>query len=154
MKRRVFLKGTLAGGALSVAAAAGLLRPTRVMAAAWPETAFKSTEAGAAVNALFGTTDAADSGDIDIKAPLQAENGAVVPIKVETGMPAEMIAIVSVKNPFPLTTAVDLSGGASGYYSARIKMGQTSDVIAYVKSGGKLYKASQQIKVTVGGCGG
>jgi sulfur-oxidizing protein SoxY len=58
------------------------------------------------------------------------------------------------KNPQPLTTAVDLTGGASGFYSARIKMGQTSNVYAYVKSGGKLYRAGQQIKVTVGGCGG
>jgi sulfur-oxidizing protein SoxY len=35
-----------------------------------------------------------------------------------------------------------------------MKMGKTSDVKVYVKSGGKLHMASQQIKVTVGGCGG
>ena len=44
--------------------------------------------------------------------------------------------------------------GAEGYFSARMKMGKTSDVKVYVKSGGKLHMASQQIKVTVGGCGG
>jgi sulfur-oxidizing protein SoxY len=33
-------------------------------------------------------------------------------------------------------------------------MGQTSPVNCYVKAGGKLYMASQEIKVTVGGCGG
>jgi sulfur-oxidizing protein SoxY len=35
-----------------------------------------------------------------------------------------------------------------------MKMGKTSDVKVVVKSGGKLYAATQQIKVTVGGCGG
>ena len=44
--------------------------------------------------------------------------------------------------------------GAEGYFSARMKMAQTSDVYAVVKSGGKLYMAKQNIKVTVGGCWG
>jgi sulfur-oxidizing protein SoxY len=59
------------------------------------------------------------------------------------------------KNPAPFITAVNLQPGSSGgMYSARIKMGQTSKVTAYVKAGGKLHTASQEIKVTVGGCGG
>jgi len=44
--------------------------------------------------------------------------------------------------------------GAEGYFSARMKMGKSSEVKVYVRSGGKLFTASQQIKVTVGGCGG
>jgi len=35
-----------------------------------------------------------------------------------------------------------------------MKMAQTSDVYVIVKSGGKLYSTKQNIKVTVGGCGG
>ena len=46
------------------------------------------------------------------------------------------------------------AGSAGGMFSARIKMGQTSPVNCYVKAGGKVYKTSQEIKVTVGGCGG
>jgi len=144
----------MAASALVVATGAGLLKPSRVLAAAWPEAAFAAKKVEDAAKALFGDSAATDSKDIQIKAPLQAENGAVVPIKVSTGMKAEWIAIVAEKNPSPLTTAVDLTGGATGYYSARIKMGQTSNVYAYVKSGGKVYRAAQQIKVTVGGCGG
>ena len=154
MKRRTFIKGSVASGALVVAAGAGLLKPGQVLAGDWPNAAFDAKKMDEAVKSLFGTSDAAESGDIKIKAPLQAENGAVVPLKVETSLPAEWIAIVAEKNPSPLTTAVDLTGGAAGYYSARIKMGQTSDVYAYVKAGGKVYMAKQQIKVTVGGCGG
>lgn len=153
MKRRTFLKGSMTASALVVATGAGLLKPTQVLAAAWPEAAFKAKKVDEVTQALFGGTGAEDSKDIKIKAPLQAENGAVVPIKVSTSMPAEMIAIVAEKNPSPLTTSVDLSG-AGGFYSARIKMGATSNVYAYVKSGGKVYRAGQQIKVTVGGCGG
>ncbi len=154
MKRRTFLKGSLTSGVLAVAAGAGLLKPNQVLAAAYPEAAFKTEiSPGEALQAALGASDMSDSGDIKIKAPLQAENGAVVPIKVETSLPAEAIAIVAVKNPAPLTTFVNLNG-AGGFYSARIKMGQSSDVHAVVKSGGKLMKATQQIKVTVGGCGG
>jgi sulfur-oxidizing protein SoxY len=33
-------------------------------------------------------------------------------------------------------------------------MGKTSDVVAVVKSGGKLMSAAKTVKVTIGGCGG
>ncbi|MEW5993949.1 MAG: thiosulfate oxidation carrier protein SoxY, partial [Candidatus Zixiibacteriota bacterium] len=38
-KRRIFLKGTLAGSAVAVAVGAGLLNPRQVLAA-WPKAAF------------------------------------------------------------------------------------------------------------------
>ena len=34
----------------------------------------------------------------------------------------------------------------------RVKMGKTSNVIAAVKSDGKVYTASKEVKVTIGGC--
>jgi sulfur-oxidizing protein SoxY len=33
-------------------------------------------------------------------------------------------------------------------------MSKTSEVIAVVKAGGKLYTAKKEVKVTIGGCGG
>ena len=36
----------------------------------------------------------------------------------------------------------------------RLKMAKTSNVIAVVEAGGKLYSATREVKVTVGGCGG
>ena len=95
MKRRVFLKGSFAAGTSAVAAAAGLLTPRRVLAASWPETAFDAKNEADAVKALFGDMPVVDSDAISIKAPLQAENGAVVPIKAWTSLSnAEAIAIV------------------------------------------------------------
>ncbi|HJP07426.1 MAG: thiosulfate oxidation carrier protein SoxY [Acidiferrobacteraceae bacterium] len=156
MKRRIFLKGSLAASTIAVAAGAGLLAPTRVLAAAWPEAAFTAKTEADALTAFFGTADAQQSDQVTMKAPLQAENGAVVPIKIMTSLSdVEAIAVVTVKNPSPYTTSLQVTGsGAGGMYSARIKMGQTSPVNCYVKAGGKVYMTSQEIKVTVGGCGG
>jgi sulfur-oxidizing protein SoxY len=154
MHRRTFLKGTLGAATLTVAAAAGLLAPARVLAAAWPKSAFEAKSMDDVAKALYGNAAGATSADIAIKAPIQAENGAVVPISVSTKLPkVDSIAILVKENPSPLVTSVELSG-ADGYYSARMKMGKTSDVKVYVRSDGKLYTATQQIKVTVGGCGG
>jgi sulfur-oxidizing protein SoxY len=130
------------------------LKPTRVLAATWPKAAFESKTMDEVAKSLYGSSAATSSKDIAIKAPIQAENGAVVPISVSTKLPkVEAISILVEKNAFPLVSNVELSG-AEGYFSARMKMGKTSDVKVYVKSDGKLFMATQQIKVTVGGCGG
>ena len=155
MKRRTFLKGTVATSALAVAAGAGLLRSGQALAAEWPTAAFEAGDVAAAGKAAFGSDGAADSQDIKIKAPLQAENGAVVPVKVESTLAdIKSMAIMVAKNPTPLATKVDFSGNSVGYYSTRVKMGKTSDILVYVNSGGKILKASAMVKVTVGGCGG
>jgi len=57
------------------------------------------------------------------------------------------------KNAFPLVALYTLSD-FDGFLSTRIKMGQTANVRAVVKAGGKLYTATKEVKVTVGGCGG
>jgi len=154
MHRRTFLKGTLGAATLTVAAAAGLLTPTRVLAAAWPKPAFEAKSMDDVAKALYGNAAGAASKDISIKAPIQAENGAVVPIAVSTKLSGvDSIAILVKENASPLVSSVALSG-AEGYFSARMKMGKSSEVKVYVRSGGKLFTATQQIKVTVGGCGG
>jgi sulfur-oxidizing protein SoxY len=153
MKRRTFLKGTVASGMLGVAASAGLLMP-RMVLAAWPKSAFDAKKTDAAINELYGSSGTKESGDIKIKAPDIAENGAVVPITVSTGMNASSISVYIEKNPSPLTCSYELGDSTAGFVSCRVKMGKTSDLIAVVKSGGKLYSAKRKIKVTIGGCGG
>ena len=157
LTRRTFLKGSLASSALALAATAGLLAPRRVLAAwpSWPAAAFDATSAAAALKSLYGTERIPMNARIHIRAPIQAENGAVVPIEVSTDLPqVESIAIVVDKNPTPLVTHVRFLNGARGFFMARMKMGQTSPVRVIVKSAGRLYQANQSIKVTVGGCGG
>ncbi|WP_026329706.1 thiosulfate oxidation carrier protein SoxY [Thiomicrorhabdus arctica] len=155
MKRRLFLKNSLATGAAVVAANAGLLIPTTVLAD-WNKKAFTAKTTDDALSNLFGSTNATDSGDIILKAPAIAENGAVTPVTVDASKMngVESIAILAMKNPLPLVCEYTFSANAVGYVSTRIKMGQTMDVVAIVKAGGKLFKAKQEVKVTIGGCGG
>jgi len=151
--RRNVLKGAAGAGAVAVAVAAGLLKPTQAMAA-WNKSAFEAKNVGDAMKGI-GATSPADSKDITIKAPDIAENGAVVPVEVTSGIAGiTSIAILAEKNAQPLVGTFDLSGGAQGFISTRIKMGQTSLVRAVVNAGGKTYTAAKEVKVTIGGCGG
>jgi sulfur-oxidizing protein SoxY len=155
MKRRIFLKGSLAAGTMGVALGAGLLTPQAVFAA-WPKAAFESKKLPEALKALLGSDQHAESGEIKIKAPDIAENGAVVPITVSTGLTGvASISIVAANNPVPLVASFNLGEGAEGFVSTRIKMGKTGDVIALVKQAdGKISSAKKEVKVTIGGCGG
>ena len=154
IKRRVFLKGSLAAGTVGVAVGAGLLAPQAVVAA-WNEKAFKAESVDDALAAAMGDASNTASDAIKIKAPDIAENGAVVPVSVSTDMAdVESIALLAEGNNTPLVATFMLGEGAIADVSTRIKMGKTSDVIAIVKSGGKLHSARKSVKVTIGGCGG
>jgi sulfur-oxidizing protein SoxY len=151
--RRNVLKGAAGAGTVAVAVAAGLLKPTQALAA-WNKNAFEAKSVGDVMKGL-GVSGPADSKDITIKAPDIAENGAVVPVEVTSGIAGTTgIAIIAEKNGTPLIGDFTLSGGTVGYISTRIKMGQTSLVRAVVKAGGKTYTAAKEVKVTIGGCGG
>ena len=153
-KRRVFLKGSVAAGTIGVAASAGLLTPAAVMAE-WPSNAFSAKKVPDALNNLLGTNVTEASDKIKIKAPEIAENGAVVPITVESGIDGtESITVVVAENGTPLAATFNLGANTAGFVSTRIKMAKTSDVTAVVKAGGKLYSTSKNVKVTIGGCGG
>jgi sulfur-oxidizing protein SoxY len=152
-RRRSFLKLTGGMSAVAAAAAAGLLKTGTAWASARNKAALESKSVQEVLKHL-GAGNLIESADIVITAPDIAENGAVVPIAVTSRIPnTQSIAIIAEKNPFPLAAVFDLSGGGDGYASTRLKMGQTSDVRAVVKAGGKYFTAVKEVKVTVGGCG-
>ena len=147
-QRRKFLLGLLAGAATLA------LAPLKALAMR-PDQAFEAKSAADTLQAMFGAGETADSGDITIKAPDIAENGAVVPITVKYKLDnAESVAIVVDENPNPLAAAFALTPHSGGLVSTRIKMLKTSMVHAVIKADGKLLKASKEVKVTIGGCGG
>jgi sulfur-oxidizing protein SoxY len=151
--RRTILKGAGAAGAVTIAVAAGLLKPGAVWAAGWNKAGFEARDMAGALAAVGGS--GADNAQITVKAPDIAENGAVVPVEVISALPGtDRIVIVAEKNGFPLIADFNLSNGAEGYVSTRIKLGATSNVRAIVRAGGKTYSAAKEVKVTVGGCGG
>ena len=155
MKRRTFLQSSLAGSAVAVAVGAGLLNARSVLAAAWPQAAFDAKSVQDAMSSLFGSAESTASDDIKIKAPDIAENGAVVPVSVNTSIAGvSKIALITEKNANPLAASFDLGSTAKGFISTRLKMSKTSDVIAVVDAGGKRYAARKNVKVTIGGCGG
>lgn len=154
MKRRIFLKGSLATGAIGMAVSTGLLTP-RMSLAAWSKAAFEAKDVNGAVSSLYGMSDMASSDKISIKAPDIAENGAVVPVSITTSIDgASSISIIADQNATPLAAEFILGPGAEGYVSTRIKMGKTANVVAVIKAGDKLYSAKKEVKVTIGGCGG
>jgi len=153
-KRRILLKGSLAAGAVGIAAGAGLLTPRAVLAA-WPESAFAAKSVDDALEGLLGTSSHEVSDSIKIKAPDIAENGAVVPVTVESDVDGiDSISVLAAGNQTPLIASFNLGAGALGFVSTRIKMAKTAEVIAVVKAGDKIFSASKEVKVTIGGCGG
>jgi len=154
IKRRVFLRGSLAAGTVAVAAGAGLLAPQAVLAA-WPEKAFTAKSPEDALSGAFGSAASDTSEQIKIKAPDIAENGAVVPVTVTSDIAGiETIAMLSTANNAPLVALFNMGEGAAADVSTRIKMGKTGDVVAVVKAGGKMLSNRKSVKVTIGGCGG
>jgi sulfur-oxidizing protein SoxY len=103
-----------------------------------------------------------ETGHVDLKVPIIAENGAVVPITVTSDLPmtpdnyVKKIYVFAEGNLRPFTASMELTpANGKAELALRIKMRQTSDVRAVVETNtGKLYQGSKPVKVTIGGCGG
>jgi sulfur-oxidizing protein SoxY len=150
IRRRNLLKAAATAGALLVA---GLLRPVAALAA-WSKEAFGAKNLADAMKSL-GATGAAPSAEIAIEAPQIAENGSVVPIEITSKLAGTTaIAVLIEKNPFPLAGKFNFSEGALPYAKLNVKMGETSEIRVIAWAGGKAYSAHQEVKVTIGGCGG
>lgn len=159
ISRRAFLRASAGGTALLFAATAGLLprfafAATEAAGAVDPRKQFEARTLDEVVKALGGTT-AQKSSDIDFQAPEIAENGAVVPLVVESKLPGtRMIAIVSEKNPHALSAVFHFPDGTEPYVMTRVKIAETSDIIALVQTDKGFFYTERPVKVTLGGCGG
>jgi sulfur-oxidizing protein SoxY len=133
--------------------AAGVL-PARAQTA-WNRAAFESKTIDDVIKAL-GIAKPVESRDIVFTAPDIAENGAVVPIGASTTLPGvKRIAFLVEKNPTTLAGVFEFSDAVETSVSTRVKMAQTSNVLAVAITGdGKVLFAQKEVKVTLGGCGG
>ncbi|MCY4303649.1 MAG: thiosulfate oxidation carrier protein SoxY [Aestuariivita sp.] len=95
------------------------------------------------------------SGDITLDTPEIAENGNTVPIRVVAPGAVE-IRVYAMGNPLPGVTAVSFGAlAASQSTSTRVRLAGTQDVLAIAKmADGSFISTSNQVKVTIGGCGG
>ncbi len=101
-------------------------------------------------------------GKIKLDLPPLAENGNVVPLRfeVESPMTAEnyvkSFTIFAAENPNPVVASyhfTPLIPRAAG--QMRIRLAKTQSVLAIAEmSDGSLFSATQEVKVTIGGCGG
>lgn len=147
--RRALLKSA---GAFGVLIAAGAISAADVLAAD-VQSGFDAKNLADALRILGGT--AADSKEITITTPDIAENGAVVPVSVSSTLAGTTeIYLFVEKNPNPMAAVFMIPADTEPMVQTRLKMGQSTNVLVVVKAGGKLYSASKETKVTLGGCGG
>jgi sulfur-oxidizing protein SoxY len=148
--RRDLLK--LAGaGALTVVASSLLPGLAKADAASVAE----------AIKKLIGDKQPTE-GRITLELPQIAENGRTVPIAFEVDSPmsdtdyVKAVHIFADKNPRPdVATFHFTPASAKARVATRMRLAKTQNVIAVAEmSDGSVYMAKNQIKVTIGGCGG
>ncbi|MCY4300360.1 MAG: thiosulfate oxidation carrier protein SoxY [Aestuariivita sp.] len=95
------------------------------------------------------------SGNIILNTPEIAENGNTVPIHVSAPGAVE-IRIYAMGNPVPGVAAVTFGPlAAAQSASTRVRLAGTQDVVAIAKmQDGNFISTINQVKVTIGGCGG
>lgn len=146
--KRLLIKGGLAFLALASL-------PVKLLASVWPRETFSATTAAGALKSLLGVDTTTPSDRINLKAPEIAENGAVVPVSINTSLEnVESISIIVNNNPRPMAANFEIPPGTLPKIASRIKMGETSEVMAVVKTRDGVYSTSKEVKVTIGGCGG
>ncbi len=107
-------------------------------------------------------TEAGEGGPLTLTTPEIAENGNSVPVSVLVESPmtdddyVESVILLAEGNPLPEVATFNftpMSGEAKA--STRMRLAQTQNVVALAKlSNGEIFKASNNVKVTIGGCGG
>jgi len=102
-------------------------------------------------------TGGADMGEggLTLTAPEIAENGNTVPIEV-SAPGAVSIFVLAAGNPTPKVATFNFGPlAAEQFASTRVRLAGTQDVIAIAKmADGSFVRASREVKVTIGGCGG
>ena len=148
-------------GAAAVAGALGARLPVPHRAAAqatggWNKDAFNAKSVDETIKAIGarGTTPTKDVAWGST--PEIAENGAVVPISVQSKVPGTTaIAIIIEKNPNKLAANFQFPDGTQPALTTRVKLQESSNVYALIRTKDeKFFLASREIKVTLGGCGG
>ena len=153
MRRRSFLKIFATCSTLLASGAYAILKPLAVLAD-WNADAFSATTKQDAIAKFFPDKTITPDNSINISVYDLVENGAVVPVKIETEKTdVDSITILVEHNPNPLIASFNLGHECSGFIATRIKMDKSSDIIAVIESQGKLYSARKFVEVLEGGCG-
>jgi sulfur-oxidizing protein SoxY len=129
-----------------------LMSFSKLLFAEWPTVAFDQTEYDKAFAEVTGG-ETPQEGNVTLEAPEIASNGATVPINISTDLDdVKSINVLVDKNPRPYIATFFMNDHIESSVSLRVKMRETSDVIAIVKTGSGQFMAKVPVKVTAGGC--
>lgn len=156
MTRRDFFKGV---GTFGIVVLGARVIATPAYAAPVSPNAF--TGAQSLKWATTGAKDAVESDKITLVVPEIAENGAVVPVKVDVNHPMEpnnyvtSISVIAEKNGNSRCAKVNLTpANGEASFATRVKLGTSQNIIAVATlSDGTSIKTHKSVKVTIGGCG-
>jgi len=151
-KRRQALRAGLGVGVLGVLIAAGVVRPEQAFAA--QRALFDTTSLAETLDALDLDSRPESSDEIVLTLPDVADNGAQVPVEIESRLPdTDTVLILVERNPNMVAARFELHEGMLPQLQTYIKMNETSDVFALVRSQGKYFMTRRHVQVTLGGCG-
>ena len=164
MERRNFIKNIMAVSAVAVTVPNSLLAEDTAKAKVSKAPAVKGPNDMPLADAIKAITDGKEvkeSDKIKLTVPEIAENGAVVPVKVEVESPmteedyVKSIHILNTKNSNSRCADIMLTpANGKAYFSTRVKLAETQEIVTIVElSDGTFMKAGKSIKVTIGGCG-
>lgn len=103
-----------------------------------------------------------NEGRVSLTLPEIAENGSKVPMEIQVESPmtesdhVKAVHVFAEGNPEPdVATFRFTPANGRAWASTRIRLAQTQDVVAVAEmSDGSMYSARQEVRVTIGGCGG
>ncbi len=147
LTRRNALKFSSLGALL-----AALPASFRMAFADWSEESFGNTTYEGSLTAVIGDSETQEGG-ISIDAPEIASNGATVPISISSDLEnIKSISVLVENNPRPYISTFYMNDNLEPSISVRVKMRETSNVVAIVETDGGYHMAKQSVKVTAGGC--
>ena len=120
----------------------------------WQQSWFENGKNVKEIFAALGVGEPIVDQRVVIQAPDTAENGAYVGIGVESSISnIDSVAFLVEKNPGVLAGYFEIKKSKKLKLGTKIKMAETSDLVAVVKAGNKYFMNTRNIKVILGGCG-
>lgn len=136
---------------LATSVAAGLLRPSALLAA-WHGRAFDARRLTDALRAS-GIATPPEAGDIVVEAPELSENAAFVALEATSRIQGtEAILVFAEKNAWPHIARFNFSDEALPTLAMRLRLAESSLIHVVVRAGGTYYMAAKHVTVTAGGC--
>ena len=108
----------------------------------------------AALERELGSAELVTSERITLTVPAVAEDGAVVPVTLESRIDnTDRLVLLAENNPLPLLAAFTLGTPSLPFVTLRVKLNASGEVFALARANGRYYMAKRMVRVVVGGCG-